>query len=195
MALLLSACSGKKDFSTENDTLRAQIMDLQEQVDRLQRRNRELESELQSASTVSESLPAEVRQAIPHPAELSIGRLSHARDTDQDGKVDELLIYLQPRDGMGRMIPLVGELSLNAAILPAKGDAATIGRVSLNPLQLRDAYRAGITGTHYTVQVPIKPPPDLSDSEVIVRAIFTDGQTGQILTAERSIPLRQSSPG
>lgn len=194
LTVQLCACSGKKDFSTENDTLRTQIMDLQGRVDQLQRRNRELESELQAASTVSDSLPAEVRQAIPHPVELSIGRLSHARDSNQDSTVDELLIYLQPRDGMGRMVPLVGELAVNAAILPAQGDAATIGRVTLNPLQLRDAYRAGITGTHYTVQVPVKLPPDLRESEAIVRAIFTDGQTGQTLTAQRSIPLQQVNP-
>jgi cell division protein FtsB len=63
IGLLAVACSGKKDFTTENDALRSQLLAAQQEVEQLRRRSRELEAELQSASTVSQSLPADIREA------------------------------------------------------------------------------------------------------------------------------------
>jgi hypothetical protein len=87
-------------------------------------------------------------------------------------------------------VQLVGRLSATAAVLPLDADAVTLGRVTLDPLQLRDAYRSGLTGTHYTVQIPIAVPPGQRDATATVKLEFVDGQTGQTRSAERSIPLR-----
>jgi hypothetical protein len=185
----LSACGGKANFATENDALRAQVMDLQTQVDSLQRRNAELEVELRQASTVSDSSPEEIRAATPHVVSIDLSRLSHARDEDGDGEIDTLLLYINPADGMGRFVQIVGHLSVTAAILPADADAITIGRAGLDPAELRAAYRSGLTGVYYAVRVPIALPSGRDEASAVVRAVFVDGATGRSLDAQREVSL------
>ena len=85
---------------------------------------------------------------------------------------------------------LVGTLTVHVAILPADADAQTIGRFSLKPGQLRAAYRAGFSGTHYTIEVPIQLTPENTGQTCLVRVIFEDGHTGLEHSTEREIKLQ-----
>jgi len=182
-------CGGKGNFANESDALRAQVMDLRKQVDSLERRNAELEIELRQGSTVSDALPEEIRAATPHVVEIEIGRLSHARDEDGDGEIDTLLLYVNPRDGLGRFVQIVGHLSITAAVLPADADAITIGRAGLGPAELRRAYRSGLTGVYYVARVPVALPAGRFEPAATVRAVFVDGPTGRSLDAQREVSL------
>jgi hypothetical protein len=92
----------------------------------------------------------------------------------------------------------VGTINATATLIPTDADPLTIGRVTLTPSQLRDAYRSSLTGTHYTVELPINLPDSWSRDgavkDTFVRVIYTDGVTGQTQTAERSIALTSSVP-
>jgi hypothetical protein len=173
----------------ENDRLRARTVELEDQAAALQQRNGELEAELARDAATSGEASEEIQAASPHVVEIAVQRLSHARDTVGDGVADELIVYIRPADGRGRFIQLLGMLSINAAILPADADAVTIGRVQLSPLQVRDAYRSGITGTHYTVSMPIEIGPGGEDS-CVVRAVFEDARSRRTIAGERTIGLR-----
>ena len=47
-------------------------------------------------------IPQEVRDATPHVTDISIASVSHATDTDDDGRPDTLTVYVEPTDGRGR---------------------------------------------------------------------------------------------
>ncbi len=108
-------CFGKRNFATEGDALRASVVELESENAALTRRVAELEAELEAAATTSGSLSEEVRAAIPHPVEITLSRLCHAVDSDDDGSPDLLRLYLTPLDGRGRFVPLVGNLTVVAA--------------------------------------------------------------------------------
>jgi hypothetical protein len=94
-----------------------------------------------------------------------------------------------PQDDRGRFIQVVGEISVHAAVLPKDADAVTIGRVSLGPPEVRDAYRATLLGLHYTVSVPIDPAQAAAAPDCSVQVVFHDGRTGLEHRAEKTIEL------
>lgn len=198
LALLLTGC-GNKLTSGEADALRRKVLELEKENDLLTLRSTELEAELKRQSLAPESLPLDIRESLPALAGLEINRLSHALDENDDGISDTLEIYVEPRDGRGRFIQMTGHLSVHVAMLPADADAFTIGRLTLTPSQLREAYRSGFSGTHYTIRLPItlKPPGTTPgenlDSRVgkmcLLRVIYLDGVTGIEHSARREIKL------
>ena len=188
--LFLTACIGQRELAQENDRLRERVLELETQLLRTTRESAEARARLQRPESPSAAARQDVQANTPYVAEITIGRLSHARDTDGDGEADELLIYLEPVDGWGRFMQIVGTLSVHAAVLPADADAQTIGRVQLDPGDLRRAYRSSFTGTHYTVTVPITSAEGFDADGCVVHAEFVDGSTGLCYVAEHGIDLR-----
>lgn len=186
MTGLLTGCIGQKELEQENDRLRERVLELEDQLRDETRQSAALRARLQRTEPADEQ---EVQANTPYVAEITIDRWSHARDTDDDGLPDELLVYLEPVDGWGRFTQIVGTLSVHAAVLPAAVDAQTIGRVQLDPASLRRAYRSSFTGAHYTVTVPITVADGSTATECIVHAEFVDGHTGQRYLAHRCIDL------
>jgi hypothetical protein len=188
-----SACRGTAQVSGESSRLRGEIVELRDRIAELERRNHELETELQRSAQAPDSLPQDLRAALPHVAKIDIERLSFARDADRDGTPDVLMLYIAPSDGRGRFTQFTGELAASALLLPVQGEPLVIGQVSLSPLQVRDAYRSSITGMHYTVEVPLehmaKDAASKTEREIFARVQYRDGVTGQAFTAERKIAL------
>lgn len=188
---LAGGCSSQKRVSAENNRLRERVRDLERQVQTLEGTNRELQATARGASggagaTVSE----EILAATPRVVEIAIGDLSHARDTDDDGQPDQLEIYVFPTDGLGRFVQMVGDVTAHAAVLPAEGEAITIGRVRLGPAALRSSYRAGYLGSaHYTVAIPISREAPGDAVECVVQVEYVDGYTGDRRVAEHGISL------
>lgn len=187
---LLPGCEGGK-VSLENDELRQRVLVLERENEQLRSREQEMQIELEQESRRVESLPSEVRESVPHVTELSIGRLSHARDLDDDGRPDEIVIYLTTTDGYGRFVQAVGRVSVHAVMFPPGENALTVGLLVLDPPALRQAYRSGVSGTHYTIELPIELDEDPPAPSVVVNVQYEDGRTGAIRSDEREISLRR----
>ncbi|HRP64028.1 MAG TPA: hypothetical protein PK400_12080 [Phycisphaerales bacterium] len=186
---------GAAEIAAENSRLRARLLDVETENERLTRRNAELHVELQRAAGASGE--RDWRGAVPHAVELQIGRLSHTRDRQGDGMPTELIVYVQPLDGRGRFIQIVGELHATAVHSPAAGDPFVLGRVHLNADDLREAYRSGVAGTHYSIRLPLTLP-DGADAawslhrSALVSVSFIEAETGRTLEAERTVPLSRN---
>ena len=187
--LFLTACIGQRELAQENDRLRERVLELETQLRRTTRESAEARARLQRPESPSAAARQDVQANTPYVAEITIGRMSHARDTDGDGELDELLVYIEPVDGWGRFMQIVGTLSVHAAVLPPDADAQTIGRVQLAPGHLRRAYRSSFTGAHYTVTVPITSAEGLDADGCVVYAEFVDGSTGLRYEDDRRIAL------
>ena len=213
-ALTLTGCSTGGAVATENDRLRAQVLDLEKQVKTLKGRSAELETQLARATSAPSSVPADIIANTPHVTAIGLSRLSQARDENGDGRLDTIILYLEPTDGLGRFLQIVGRVAMHAAILPSDGPAKTIGQKTLGPAEVRDGYRSAFTGQYYALALPIDPPetpktvipaataageisaaasvlpPESPATQCTVRVEFTDGYTGQKFSTERVIDLR-----
>jgi hypothetical protein len=195
VVLLIAFGCRDQRVSEENDRLRARILDVEAENRSLRQRNAELQRALERADDALGKATADELAATPRLVNLEIGRLSHFDDDDGDGMADTLVLYVHPRDGRERFLQIVGTLTVHAAVLPPDTDAETIGRMTLGPIELRDAYRSGMTGTHYTVEMPIERTiardATARAATIIVNIEFTEARTGQVFTAARSVPLHR----
>lgn len=185
-----TSCSSGRRVSAENDRLRLRVHELETQVAELEGRNSELAAKLRQQDR-PEALSAEILENTPTVVRISLDKRSHARDDDGDGHADHLVLYVVPADGLGRFVQAVGHISAHAAILPAGGEATTIGRLTLGPAAVREAYRSSFMGTHYTLLVPISPPEDLAAATCVAQIEYVDGRTGSRVTDEIGIELKE----
>lgn len=200
LCVALPGCRNQA-VSRENERLREEVLALEEQARDLLRVNQELRAELASTSSTNnlDQLAPEIREATPHLAKISLGRLSHVTDDDLDGLADSLVIYVNAVDGWSRPIQLIGSMAVSVLIVTPQGDPSSIGFAHLGPLELREAYRSGLTGSHYTIAVELvdqREPP--ATDQCIVRVEFFDALTGMRHTAHVALslaPIADGDPG
>jgi hypothetical protein len=188
LALLVSLAGCQQDFASEGDALRRQVLELQADNERLGVRVSELEAALDRAERRPDEWRADVRAAAPHVADIELHRLCHVDDTDGDGRPDLLRVYVQPTDGRGRFVQLAGDLTVRADVLGEGATSLEVASATLDPLELRDAYRSGVLGTHYTIECPLEWPAEPQD--LFVRAVYTDGRTARKYATERTVTVQ-----
>ena len=202
-AVLFMLAGCRTGGESTGDVLRRQNLELQAQVAQLQKDANELRAKIAELAGASGSKSAEVTEATPRVASIEIDFLSGpTQDSSAPPRSDrnrEVAIYIKPLDGRGRFIQATGTLTVEVSRLVslsasdhAAGDAPArlLASKSLDPIQLRDAYRAGFTGTYYVVTLPV-PASDLQPpGQILLRARFSDAITGASFDASRIVGLR-----
>lgn len=200
-AFFLAGC--RTGGESTGDLLRKQNLELQAQVAQLQKDASELRAKIAELSGASGAKSVQVTEATPRVASIEIDFLSGpTQDSSAPPRSDRdriVAIYIKPLDGRGRFVQATGTLTVEVSRLVSLnpsvqgvGDAPArlLASQSLDPLQLRDAYRAGFTGTYYVVELPV-PASDLQPpGQILLRAHFSDGITGASFDASRIVGLR-----
>ena len=92
-------------------------------------------------------------------ADVELGRYTGRVDEDDDGRDDALVAYVRTLDQKGRFLPVAAEATLAAAVIDVESETApTCGSSSggaSTPRPSTDAFRTGLTGTHYTLRLPL----------------------------------------
>ncbi len=192
----ISGCSGDA-IRAENDRLREEVQRLEDELASADGRVAELTQQLgrmareaRTGEAAAEAL-IDIAGAEPFLAAITIGRLSHAVDEDMDGFADRLVLYVHPEDGRGRFLQMVGSIEVVIVAIDAEGPY-TLGRKSLDPLAVRDAYRSSFMGTHYSAEVAVSPRNRDEVCQAVV--LFTDGRSGEQFRAERQVRLDTPRP-
>jgi hypothetical protein len=187
---MIGGCTigGTSSAGRENDRLRAQVAQQEEEIRLLKAENQEAAARA-SARRVAE-LPADVVEAIPYVASIEVGRLSSLSPYGAQ-PATSATIYVETLDGRNRFSQAVGTLhvELTASTENGKNQSVT-AMVELAPGALRDAYRSGLTGTHYEVMLPLSSPLAREagkNENLVVTARFSDALTGKTFTTERRI--------
>lgn len=189
MALVLGGC-GARNFTNENDRLRAANLELQRQVDRLQA---QLELRVAQIDAMQQEAvrdrPEELRSAeVPRAVSLRLDRHSGPLRTGDSDYEDLLRLYVRPLDQRGRFLPVAGQATVQAVALRPGKEPVVVGELTVSPDDWERAYRSGLTGTHYTLELPLREPPE-GARELAVHVNFTDAATGAILTRTQAFAL------
>lgn len=225
-ALGLQACQAKVLSPTPADQLRRQNVELAAKVESLEQQLSEARTAMATAQArhlavapvasadggsggaAAQPLSAEAVEATPHLAGIGIASSSHTdRPIRGDGCVAR--IYLTPVDGLGRFIQVVGTASVTLYWSPPGCQAEVISCHEVGPLALRDAYRSGFGGSHYTLEWPIELPaagggegPDIPlasrwacGGPVEVKVEFIDAYSGRVFTARRALAAMAAARG
>jgi len=189
-AFLLSACGG--NYLNENDTLRRRVLELETQNTQLAQRVDGLETQLKIEQR-AEGLDLPEGVHPPRTVALHLDAYTGPIDKNRDGKPDHLRFYVIPRDADQRFVPTLGELSISVVATPAGGAAQTLVRKTFDIKTFHAAYRSGLTGSHYTLDVPIDPATVPEGVEQLsLKASLHDALTGHRHEAGRMIPWQKN---
>ena len=191
LLLLLPACS-PRNFENDNDRLRAENLELQQSVQTLKGRVETLEAALEaSKQTEPGARPLPQGLHAPRAVQLELHRWTTAADLDRDRTLDGVRIYAIPTDVQGRAVQVMGEAKVSLVALPEGRDPIVVQTTTLTPQQVNEAFRGGgVTGPHYTFEVPLETPLPENTPKVLVRVSLADDLTGRTLEAEQTIEWR-----
>jgi len=147
-----------RQYLNENDKLRNENLSFRRTVQDLQTNQelhlaqiRSLEQQLGHTSHVEGVDPSD----IPRVVSMAFGRLSGVIDTNGDGIDDTVRVYVRTLDQYGRFMPAIGPAEFQVvAIVPGQAPVS-LANVNMTPQQFNQAYRSGLTGTHFTLQAPL----------------------------------------
>ncbi len=189
---------------SSGDVLRRQNMELQKQVAQLQSDAGELRAKLaELTGGGSAGKSGEVAEALPRVASIQIdflsGPVSDSSEPPTSDRMRRVVVYVKPLDGRGRFVQATGTLTAEVSRLTPVTAGAQAGTTqpatllasrTLKPLELRDAYRTGMTGTYYAAGFEIPAAQLTPPGQLLLRAEFSDGVTGARFEASRIVPLR-----
>lgn len=189
VALGLTGC-GPKNFINENDKLREENLRLTQQVDELNNKIELQQGEIDSlrARTAGERAIKEAKPPVL--AKIEHSAYSGAVDTDNDGSDDLIRMYLTPRDHQGRLLPVAGRLKIQAVAVQDDAPPALLAARTYEPGEFDDAYRANLTGYHYTIELPLPESIDPAITSVTVKTTLTEAVTGHALSVEEIVELK-----
>ncbi len=192
---VVSGCrvGGYSKPERENDTLRARVKDLGEQLALARAERDELRVKLRhTIEGTSGAEAAEIAAATPRIVALEIDPFSGYVPADVKQAATGVVAYVRTLDGRRRFMQGVGTLTIEVW----SGSAASgtggepLSRITLTPLQLREAYRSSLMGTHYAVELLLPGPMARGAGTLdahVLRATYTDAITGETVRGEHAL--------
>ncbi|MCC6680104.1 MAG: hypothetical protein IT445_04285 [Phycisphaeraceae bacterium] len=187
---LLSGC-GPKNFKNDNDQLRAERLELQRRVAELEQQLQQRSGEIAALRAVqtngAESLPG---AGAPVFSMIKLDRYTGPIDSDGNGRDDSLRLYVRTLDQLGRMMPVSARANVQMVELSEGQPPKLYQEKVFEPNDFDAAYRTGLTGTHYTLELSL--PPE-APAELTVKVTVTD-LTGITHSAQQAFHISNSSP-
>ncbi len=184
----LTGC--KSDFSNSSDRLRKENLELQNQVNIL---TKNIELRLAEVKTLEEQIGAQRSKIpgaeVPRLVKISFGRYSGLIDTNRDKLADTLRFYVVFEDQQGRFLPSAGKAVIQVVDIRPGQPPKTLAEADFDPKAVDQAYRSGITGTHYTFDVPVPSALNESIRTATVKMTFTEATTGVDIVVEKDFDL------
>jgi len=183
--LLLGGCDTRSRRASAR--LRTENDDLKQKIDALTARQQELEATLADVE-VNQGAQTGTLVDAPRLTMLAVAPLSGYEPGDQP----RLDIHLTPTDGRRRPIQLHGPIEAQV-LRPRPGDQPeVVATRTLTANEVRDAWRGGLFGTSYLVDVPIEAPSADVDGWV-VHIFHRDLRTDRTLEATGTIAHHPST--
>ena len=203
---MIVGCKGTALAPTPADRLREQVQTLETQVAMLEGRNRELEAAIADRGSDSVTSPAdldaEAELARPRLARIQIGPATRIElvpaDATREAMSGTLFLSMDPSDGRGRFMQVVGRASVQVSI-PVEGSSPiVVGERSFSPGEIRDCWRSGFMGTHYTLEVPVQIPSAVLEEDSALEAsvllVFRDALGGGVYSRLVAVPIDRGAP-
>lgn len=179
--LLVTGCKAKVLTPTAADEFRREVAQLKAELAEANRQVGELRSALaERPGTIADPAAAPF---VPRLAEVTLG--GHTGLEPVEGGC-VLRAYMQPADGRGRFLQVTGTATVTLVMVKEGCEAQAAACRTFSPEEVRDAWRSGLMGAHYTFEIPVQ---DRAACEAggIVRLGFVDALTGEVYEAHAAV--------
>jgi cell division protein FtsB len=194
-ALLLCSCA-LMHFAAGCDTSNRQAL-LAEQIEQLTEQNTQLTRQIEQSESESDQLRKQVQvlSALPQEVRLDnlyelqrikIGRLTGMSDKDEDGKVESLIVYVQPIDEEGDIIKASGVVDVQLWDLNNANGEALLGQWHVEPDELKRLWVAFVV-LNYRLTLDVADKIKDFKEPLTVKVTFTDYLTGKVFKEQKVI--------
>ncbi len=180
-------CGRNVDMDELVDDLRRERLTLEDRVKELEAFNAGLTKQLadERKRKVGVKLPDGVVEA--RFVKVRIGAYSGGVDTDRDGELDAVRLYVETLDAKGRFVQVVGRAKVSVVVVRPGEEAVTVGKGEFDAVGFDATYRAGLAGTHYTLVVKVGGDVPKGVEEVTVRVGVEDLKNGGVNEVEKVV--------
>lgn len=182
----ISACENtdtKKPVS-EIDRLRQQNQTLTDRLATAEQQTQQLKKQVQALSAVTDATQPE---DIYDLQKIKIWRYTNLYDKDEDGKMESLIVYLQPVDADGDVIKAAGYAEVQLWDLSRDEAQALLGTWKVGSDEIKKEWYATVLASNYRLIFDISKLIDKYEKPLTVKVTFTDLLSGKILTEQRAI--------
>ena len=156
---------------------------LQEDLTQSKSKNEQLKEQLQVLS----GLPKNVRiDSLYHLQSVRIHRYTNLLDEDKDGKMDKLVVYLQPIDDQGDIIKAAGTVKVQLWDLNQPSGEALLGQWNVGADELKKHWVTFLV-TDYRLTFDLPEKIEHYDKPLTVKVTFTDYLSGKVFYEQRTI--------
>jgi outer membrane murein-binding lipoprotein Lpp len=184
--LLFSGCnSGQRtaELKTKIENLSEENTKLTIQVEQAKIENEELKKRV----TVLQDLPDDVKGINLYQLEnVNIQNYSGLFDENNDGKIDTLIVRIQPIDNDGDIIKASGSVIVELWDLNKPENQARIGNWPVGVEELKKDWNSFLI-TNYNLRFDVSGKIDKFDEPLTIKMNFTDYLSGKVFQAQKVI--------
>jgi hypothetical protein len=190
IGMVAFAVAGCTDYSSQNDALRAQLIEkdkltasLQKNVNSLTDENAQCQRQVVTLQALT---PEQRQEGIPTVMEVSIVKRSGIYDTATPGREPRLIIYFRPLDDAGDAIKAPGAVHIELWDLDARPEQAMLAKWDIPAAELKKDWSGSLLADFYRVSFTV--PEDYGQRKnLTVKLTFTDYFTGHTFSGQLPI--------
>lgn len=182
----ISACENadRKKTISEIDRLKQQNKTLTEQLANAESQADQLKKQVQTLSVVTDDTQPEDIYDLQR---IKIWRYTNLYDKDEDGKIESLIVYLQPVDSDGHVIKAAGNTEIQLWDLNKKEAQALLGTWKISSDEIKKLWFATVLASNYRLTFDVSELIDKYEEPLTVKVTFIDLLSGKTFTEQRTI--------
>jgi len=184
--LFISACQNdvRQKPVSETDRLRQQNQTLTDRLANTEQQVQQLKKQVQTLSAVTDDTQPE---DIYDLQKIRIWRYTNLYDKDEDGKLESLIVYLQPVDSDGDVIKAAGRVEVQLWDLNRDEAHALLATWNVSPDEIKKEWYATVLASNYRLIFDISKLINKYEKPLTVKVKFTDILSGKTFTEQRTI--------
>ncbi|MBN1973631.1 MAG: hypothetical protein JW787_08320 [Sedimentisphaerales bacterium] len=183
---ILSGCNSgneSRQFRAQIDNLTKDNVQLTSQIEQINSENEQLKKQI----AVLQKLPDNVKGENLYQLEnVKIHNYSSFYDENKDGKLDTLIVRIQPIDKYGDQIKAAGSVEVELWNLNKQENQAQIGKWLVSSEELKKSWNDTLV-TNYRLSFDISGKIDKLVDPLTLKIIFTDYLTGKTFHVQKVI--------
>lgn len=172
---------------------------LQERVETLTVRQKQLESQLEQSTTENERLQKQIQTLSGLPEQLKgenlysiqdveIGKYTGLFDKDKDGTKEKLIVYIEPFDEQGDVIKAAADIEVELWDLSKTDGSALLAKwPPVQPDELKKLWFDSMLKVNYRLTFDITDIVKSSEEPLTVKVTFTDYLSGKVFKKQKVI--------
>jgi hypothetical protein len=185
--LSLGGCQNANDRASlleQIDQLTQDKTLLRERIEQSESENEQLQKQVKVLSALPDEVKLENLSALKT---VRIGRYTNLFDKDKDGRIESLIVYIQPLDEEGDKAKWPGAVDVQLWDLNSpQASQALLGEWHVTPAELKKLWFSGLS-TNYRLAFDVSDKIETYEEPLTVKVTFTDYLTGKVFKEQKAI--------